>query len=207
MKKLTLGLVLTTSLAVAGCGVSQAGQPSSNTNTSNNAAQTTAANTTAGTGASDANSTNNTANSSSNVSLVPYTGFKNAGLTLNIPSDWIPTTTTGGDYKAVVFSNPADKKEQVKVLYSTCVGCYMNSSGNPDPTLVISEQQKTNVQVSPQTPLVASYDFSKANNQYQGHGKVQVSSNQSGYAEVDVLLSGQDQGLANTILSSFHFSS
>ncbi|QSO46292.1 hypothetical protein [Alicyclobacillus mengziensis] len=203
MKKFVLGIAATTCLVITGCGTSPAVQrPSANNRLTTGQQQNTTTN--------SSNSPSNNATSTGPVSVVdlqPFTGFQGQGITVSIPKGWNPSTTTGGDYKAITFSNPANPQEQVRVLYSTCVGCYMNANGKPDPAQVISEKNASNVQVSGAGGLIANYDFNVAGSSYQGTGRVQVSTNQSGYTEIDVLVSQQNQALRDAIMNSFNYAS
>lgn len=207
MKKFVLGVAATTCLVIAGCGTGPAVQgPSANNRLTTGQQQ----NTTTSSSNSLSNSSFNNATSTGAVSVVdlqPYTGFQVQGIAVSIPKGWNPSTTTGGDYKAITFSNPANPQEQVRVLYSTCVGCYMNANGKPDPARVISEKNASNVQISGAGGLIANYDFNVAGSSYQGTGRVQVSTNQSGYAEIDVLVSQQNQALRSAIINSFNYAS
>jgi hypothetical protein len=209
MKKFVLGIAATTCLVVTGCGAVPSGQGPSAANAVTGQ-QSTAGNsaTSLSNNSTDANAASTPANSAPvSDTLQPYTGFQGQGLTVSVPQGWISSTASGGDYKAVTFSNPSNPKEQVRVLYSTCVGCYMTSTGKPDPTQVIGEKNASNVQVSGAGGMVADYDFSIAASPYQGTGQVQLSTNQSGYAEVDVVVSPQNQNLRDAIMKSFHYAS
>lgn len=206
MKKIALGIAATTCLVLTGCGAGPSGQAlnSASTNTSTLGQQNTTATSATNTAA---NTTSPNTTSSVSDSLQPYTGFQQQGISVNIPQGWVSTTKTGGNYTAVTFSNPTDSKEQVRVVYSTCVGCYMTSSGKPDPTRVIGEKNTSNVQVSGANGLTATYDFTPSDSQYPGTGQVQVSNNESGYTEIDVVLNSQNQDLRDAILKSFHYAS
>ena len=81
----------------------------------------------------------------------------------------------------------------------------MTASGKPDPTQVIGAKDPTNVQISKSNALIATYDFTPTDSQYSGTGIVQVSNNESGYAEIDVVLSNQNQALRDAILQSFRY--
>ncbi|KPV40848.1 hypothetical protein [Alicyclobacillus ferrooxydans] len=214
MRKLVLGIAATACLVVTGCGAGPTGQEMpvnnglSTTGTGSNQITTGNTTTPSTTNSATTNSMTNSAGSgSASDSLRPYTGFQSQGLTVSVPQGWNSSTTTGGDYEAVTFTNPSNPKEQVRVLYSTCVGCYMGSSGKPDPTKVIGETNPSNVQVSGPGGSIANYTFSTSDSPYQGTGMVQLSTNESGYAEIDITVSQPNQQLRDAIMKSFHYAS
>lgn len=206
MKRIVLGLAATTCLLLAGCG---AGPNAQGTPPSSTGGSTGQAGVTGNTVSSNATSNQVAANTPgpTHTTLQPFTGFTTQGIAVDVPAGWNKATTTGGDYIAVTFTNPQDHLETVRVVYSTCVGCYMNPSGQPDPRLVIGEKNPTNVQVQGTGGLIATYDFPVSGSTYLGKGMVQVSNNQSGYAELDIAVGPQHQTLLNSIIKSFNYSS
>ncbi|RIV18561.1 hypothetical protein D2Q93_14000 [Alicyclobacillaceae bacterium I2511] len=154
------------------------------------------------------NVTNNTvANGTTTlpVQLKPFQDTQGTGLAAQIPAGWTSSRINGGNYGGWKFVNPQDANQQVVLVKSACVGCYM-VNGKPDPKQPIPEQNATGITLTNQG-LTATYQFTKQGNPNTGWGLLTVTSNASGYGYIQVLLPASDLAVAQQILTSFHFSS
>jgi hypothetical protein len=150
---------------------------------------------------------NNTANATSSpqnaITLSPFDQRQNGGILVDVPIGWTPSTITGGDYRGWKYTNPNDPNQQIIIVNSSCVGCYM-TNGKIDPTAPIPEKNPENVTVF-NNGLSARYQFTKSGNPYPGQGVLTVSANKNGYGYVEVLLPSSLQTTAAQILNSFKF--
>lgn len=185
-------LVLPTACGPAGASSNQtSGSVTGNQSTANNTATTNSTSTTGQT-------------NQSSIQLQPFSDSQ-TGISVQVPKGWTPSTISGGDYTGWQFVNPQDASQSVKIIRSSCVGC-AEANGKPDPKQPIPEQNATNVTLS-SDGLTATYDFTVSGNSNPGMGSLTVTSNQSGYGYVEVLLPSADASIASQILKSFSIKS
>lgn len=197
-RRLLTTTLVTSALLVlpTACGPSS-GSSGQGTGSSN---QTSTVNNTTANNATANNSTASGQTGQSGLQLQPFTDSQ-TGITVQVPVGWTQSSITGGDYTGWQFVNPKDSTQIVKIIRSSCVGCY-ELNGTPNPKQPIPEKNATNVTVLPDG-LTATYDYTATGNSNPGMGALTVTKNSSGYGYVEVLLPASDSSIAAQILKSF----
>ncbi len=131
------------------------------------------------------------------MTMVSYNGVQ-----VEVPSGWTRTAVHGGDYGGYRYTNPADPKQSITLVVSSCVGCYLDDQGQPDPRKVIPVPGATDVTPSADG-LSVRFHYQPANSPYPGVGMVTVSKDMAGYAYVEVVVPAANRALAESVLASF----
>lgn len=197
--------ILSTSIVVLSACVFATACGSPNQSTSGQT--TSVVNSTSGTKTAQvvSNSTNNNStNHPAPIQLTNFTGLSQAGIQVKVPQGWTKTSIQGGDYSGWKFTNPNDSNESELIVQSTCVGCYLNASGQPNPALVIP-QGDSNVKTVNQTTYSIRYQFTKHPNINVGNGLLITSKNETGYSYVETLLPSTQNTASSEILASFSY--
>lgn len=198
---ITIGISLAVLMTLAtACGPSPAGTSGQ---TQNTASQNTASTNATGSSSGSNNATSNTSGTSQApaIQLTQFNDTQQDGITVMVPNGWTKSRVQGGDYGGWKFVNPTDSSQQVEIVRSSCVGCYM-VNGKADPTAPIPEKNPTHVQVT-NNGMSATYNYQKTGNSNVGSGLLTTTSNGNGYGYVQVLLPAEDKSFAAQILNSF----
>lgn len=139
------------------------------------------------------------------IHLTSFRGLGQMGIQVKVPQGWTKTYVHGGDYSGWKFTNPAQTTETELVIESACVGCYLDSNGQPNPVQVIP-QGDNHIQTTRQTRDSIQYRFTQTKNPNSGRGMLVTSRDQAGYAYVETLLPSQQQTVSTDILASFSYS-
>ncbi|MCF8567885.1 hypothetical protein LLE49_24490 [Alicyclobacillus tolerans] len=202
---ITIGISLAVLMTLAtACGPSPAGTSGQTQNTaSQNTASTNATGSSSGSTSGSNNATSNTSGTSQApaIQLTQFNDTQQDGITVMVPNGWTKSRVQGGDYGGWKFVNPTDSSQQVEIVRSSCVGCYM-VNGKANPTAPIPEKNPSNVQVT-NNGMSATYNFQKTGNSNVGSGLLTTTSNGNGYGYVQVLLPAEDKSFAAQILNSF----
>ncbi|MBX5437224.1 MAG: hypothetical protein IRZ33_08400 [Alicyclobacillaceae bacterium] len=121
---------------------------------------------------------------------------------VRVPAGWTGTRLGGGDWSGWRYHNPAHPNQEVVVVFSGCVGCYMDAQGNPNPRQVIPASNASVVETL-NHGLSVRYRVPPGKNPYEGAGMVTITQDMSGYGYVEVYLPADKSALAAQILDSF----
>ncbi|MCL6443911.1 MAG: hypothetical protein K6T83_10725 [Alicyclobacillus sp.] len=126
-------------------------------------------------------------------------------VSVDVPQGWDRSSIGTGDWVGWRYQNPEDPNEQIIVAFSSCIGCYTDANGNPNPKQVIPEANATNIELQSSGTRV-TYQIPAGKNPYTGSGLLAVTTDLSGYGYVEVYAPATDAALTTRVLNSFRLS-